>query len=419
MEFSEVKGHSHLTAEIVTRNAYKVNSLIFPPDVIFDIGANIGVFTHYVHSKFPNAQIVAVEPHPANFAALQKYLPPDRVTAINKGIGNGILTRYPDLQSTDGNAISSGEGYHSDGFGYKTPSFGDHPFQKDTGIDSVLLDALYAEHVEPGQRLAIKIDCEGAENLLFAHAPSVAILQKADFVAMELHHHWGGNFEADSGGLASDGHRDEAIASVAYKIFAGTHRADSEPPMFYAWRKPDDEPILSRSEFGRLLKERGLLGNAAEIGVATGLYSRQILNWGVKNLLLVDPWKEQPPPNGCGISDEAHEENYQICLASIGEDIDRVTLHRMMSVDAAALTPDNSLDFCYIDANHRTQGITVDLPTWWAKVRPGGILAGHDYLQPALGVNKAVKEFAAKHDLRIHLVIEHQMDASFYLEKPQ
>ena len=418
MEFSQVKGHHHLTAEIVTRDAYKVRSLIFPPDVIFDIGANIGVFTHFVHDRFPNAKVIAVEPHPANFEALKKYLPPDRVVALHAGIGNGPLTRYPDLRSTDGNSISSGEGYHSSGFGYTVPSFEDHPVQKDTGVRSILLDALYDEYVEPGQRLLIKVDCEVAENLLFAHAPSVEVLQKADFVTLELHHYWDANPRADLEDAESSRLADESIGIEVHKIFVGTHRADSEPPMFYAWRKPDDEPILSRSEFGVLLQEKGMLDSAAEIGVASGLYSRRILDWGVRNLLLVDPWVELLPPNGCGITNEVHEKNYQLCLKSVGEDTDRVDIKSMTSVDAAAQVPDNSLGFCYIDANHRYQGISVDLPTWWPKVRPGGILAGHDYLQPALGVNRAVKEFAAKHNLQIHLVVEHQMDASFWLEKP-
>ncbi len=413
MTFEEVPGHPQWFAEIVKKDAYKLRSLMFLPDVIFDIGANIGVFIHWARERFPDALIVAVEPHPANFAALQEHAPQDNIVLLNKGVGHGQIWRYPDVQNAGQVRISGGESYFSTGHGYEVPDLGDHIVES-VGIEPVLLDELYAKYVKPGQRLAIKLDCEGAENILFAHVPSVEVLQKAEFVTAELHPYW---MNAGKAGAKDD----TTIAAVADSIFQKTHRHDSEMPMYYAWRKPDDEPIAGRAEFGRLLAERNLLGNVAEIGVATGNYSRDMLNWGVEHILMVDPWRELPPPDGCGISDEQHEANYQECLEKIGECeniAERTTILRMLSVEAALQTPDESLDFCYLDAQHQYRGISVDLPTWWQKVKPGGILAGHDYLPKELGVNRAVTEFAAERNLCVHLVIEHQRDASFWIMKP-
>ncbi len=412
MSFEEVPGHPQWFAEIVTNDAYKLRSLMFLPDVVFDIGANIGVFTHWARERFPDALIVAVEPHPPNFAALQEHAPQDNVVLLNTGVGHGQMQHYPAVNIRPG-GISGGEGYFSTGFGYAPQDLRDHVVKR-VGMKPVLLDELYAKYVKPGQRLAIKLDCEGGENILFAHPPSVEVLQKAEFVTAELHPYW---MNASAAGAKDDA----TIAAVADSIFQKTHRHDSEIPMYYAWRKPDDEPIASRAEFGRLLAERNLLGNVAEIGVATGNYSRDMLNWGVGHLLMVDAWRELPPPDGCGISDEQHEANYQECLAKIGEcenSDERTTILRMRSVKAAAQIPDESLDFCYLDAQHQYHGISVDLPTWWQKVRSGGILAGHDYLPLELGVNRAVTEFAAERNLHVHLVIEHHRDASFWIEKP-
>ena len=39
----------------------------------------------------------------------------------------------------------------------------------------------------------------------------------------------------------------------------------------------------------------------------------------------------------------------------------------------------NSLDFVYIDSDHRFKETAEDLVEWAKKVRPGGIVAGHDY----------------------------------------
>ena len=335
---------------------------------------------------------------------LEEFAPLGTVL-FNRAIGCGQMLHYPDPEG----GVGGGETYISNGDGYEVPDVAGHRIEE-VDVQSLLLDALHKKYVRPGDRLAIKIDCEGAENILFAHPPSVEVLQKADFVTMELHPYWMDGESRDD---------PEALASRVHKILGETHRCDSEIPMFYAWRKPDGEPIAGRGEFGGLLAERGLLGNAAEIGVCSGTYSRDILDWGVRHLLLVDPWRELSDAP-CGISDEQHEAYYQECLTNIQGYEDRTTILRMTSVEAAKQTPDESLDFCSIDANHRFEGISVDLPTWWRKLRSGvgAILAGHDYLSPDYGVNRAVTEFAAERGLHVHLVIEHQRDASFWMEKP-
>jgi hypothetical protein len=56
------------------------------------------------------------------------------------------------------------------------------------------------------------------------------------------------------------------------------------------------------------------------------------------------------------------------------------TFHRMLSTQAAQQIPDQSLDFVYVDARHDYCGATEDIQAYYPKLRPGGILAGHDYL---------------------------------------
>ena len=50
---------------------------------------------------------------------------------------------------------------------------------------------------------------------------------------------------------------------------------------------------------------------------------------------------------------------------------------RSTSYEAAQKMPDN-LSFVYIDANHHNKDVIRDLVLWWAKIKPGGILAGDD-----------------------------------------
>ncbi len=52
---------------------------------------------------------------------------------------------------------------------------------------------------------------------------------------------------------------------------------------------------------------------------------------------------------------------------------------KMFSEDAAKLYDDDSVDGIYIDADHSGKGVTRDIKAWFPKVRPGGVIAGHDW----------------------------------------
>jgi len=52
-----------------------------------------------------------------------------------------------------------------------------------------------------------------------------------------------------------------------------------------------------------------------------------------------------------------------------------------------------SVDFLFIDGDHRYEGIRTDLHNWFPKIKKGGIISGHDYFEPTCGVKKAVDEF--------------------------
>ncbi len=78
--------------------------------------------------------------------------------------------------------------------------------------------------------------------------------------------------------------------------------------------------------------------------------------------------------------------------------LSRLTAHQRLSVDAAADFADQSLDFVFIDARHTYEATRQDLAAWWPKVKPGGLLAGHEYVH-APGVRAAVDAFVARHDL--------------------
>jgi predicted O-methyltransferase YrrM len=53
------------------------------------------------------------------------------------------------------------------------------------------------------------------------------------------------------------------------------------------------------------------------------------------------------------------------------------------SVDVATRYADASIDLVFIDATHEFASVIADVRAWLPKVKPGGVLAGHDYnLEP-------------------------------------
>jgi predicted O-methyltransferase YrrM len=144
-----------------------------------------------------------------------------------------------------------------------------------------------------------------------------------------------------------------------------------------------------------------------EVGVWMGRTSAVLLRT-FPDLVLhaVDPWDEGGDHDSMPKTAEELREGKRVFLEVTEFAADRRIVHQMTSERASALMPDGSLDFCFIDADHQYAAVLLDVGLWWPKVRPGGVICGHDYggvgdRTGKFGVCKAVNEFAGHNNLTV------------------
>jgi hypothetical protein len=151
----------------------------------------------------------------------------------------------------------------------------------------------------------------------------------------------------------------------------------------------------------------------AEIGVFRGNFSNQLLKLtNPQKLYLIDPWVNSDDPGlskswyGKGRHDmgeiyKAVIERFAPQTASA-----QVEILRHKAADAAAIIPDSSLDFIYIDGDHRYQSVAVDLEIAYRKTKPDALIILDDYGLEGWwgdGVVRASSEFLGQNSTMIHI----------------
>jgi hypothetical protein len=143
-------------------------------------------------------------------------------------------------------------------------------------------------------------------------------------------------------------------------------------------RNPIEIPDTGRTTLAALFSElKYKVG--AEIGVERGIYSEVMCkaNPGVK-LFCVDAWQTYS-----GYRDHTDINKLGLIYEEAIKRLARYNVEyiKRSSMDALVLIEDGSLDFVYIDANHEWPYVTQDIYYWSKKVRPGGIVSGHDFYE--------------------------------------
>lgn len=174
--------------------------------------------------------------------------------------------------------------------------------------------------------------------------------------------------------------------------------------------------LKNRKEMIRRLLFVNDLRNGAEVGVATGRFSKFMFDTipGL-SLICVDDWANSKFAHTYEIA----KETLKGCNAK---------LIKKTSVEAAKEVENGSLDFVYIDANHEYNHVVDDIASWYPKVRSGGVVCGDDYYLTHAGntgVIRAVQEFCRENGIEFYITdwdfeqeIEDDRQPNWYFIKP-
>lgn len=160
--------------QVFVHREYRCLEHVEDATLIIDCGANVGYSSAYLLTRFPEAKLIAIEPHPENFRILQKNLRPygDRCTALMAGVWSesvGLVASDQRLGDRREWAVT-----------VRPAVVGENP-----SITAVDLGSVLAE--TGSDRISVlKVDIEGSEAEVFARNTS-GWLGNVDHLVIELH----------------------------------------------------------------------------------------------------------------------------------------------------------------------------------------------------------------------------------------
>jgi FkbM family methyltransferase len=172
-------------ANAVFHDEYQINDLR-PHNVrtVVDIGAHVGSFTLLCNHYWPNARIVAVEPHPESFELLErntKHIPREKLTLINAAVtqkSGRCLLSSPVSHSR----VSE---YVPDLWNALEPRSGEFGIE----VDSISTEDLWTILIEEGIEEVdlMKLDCEGAEYAILPDLARTGAMPSIGWIRGEWH----------------------------------------------------------------------------------------------------------------------------------------------------------------------------------------------------------------------------------------
>ncbi|MBF8249508.1 MAG: hypothetical protein HW400_109 [Candidatus Levybacteria bacterium] len=179
-------------------------------------------------------------------------------------------------------------------------------------------------------------------------------------------------------------------------------------------KSPINLPYKRWSRFPELIKELGFT-SGAEVGVERGRFAKNMVRYNPQlKLFAVDAWKTYRDYDGLPLVNQEVLSSYYLKAKQTLKPYN-VQIIKDFSMDAVKKFANKSLDFVYIDANHRYEYCLEDIGEWSKKVKKGGLVAGHSYfngihsdlggMQTNYGVRRAVDRWVKENNIKYLFVL--------------
>lgn len=178
--------------------------------------------------------------------------------------------------------------------------------------------------------------------------------------------------------------------AAALQDAAGNGKAEPvAPPALRPLGEKADQvpaPRAWTSDEDRAWLQKHMRGDCVEVGTAAGASAAAMIH--AHRLTCVDPWPE--PGDGAHPDWPSRFDEFTQNLARMPHRA-RIDVLRAPSLAAANAFESESLDSVFLDGDHSDAAVAADIAAWLPKLKPGGLLCGHDYGHPDFpGVRAAV-----------------------------
>ena len=157
-----------------------------------------------------------------------------------------------------------------------------------------------------------------------------------------------------------------------------------------------------------IFKQHGSGAIVCELGAFKGDFSGEIRLTNPHRLYIVDSFEGTTysgDKDGLNRVYADLNESYELLKAKYNQDL-HVVVMKSLSESFLHSMEDDTFDIVYIDADHSYYSVLKDLEKSRKKVKPGGIISGHDYSPRTQGVINAVNEFVNYYKIPIQLTTD-------------
>lgn len=172
---------------------------------------------------------------------------------------------------------------------------------------------------------------------------------------------------------------------------------DKKTPM------PIELPDFTRGSLAILFRELKFSAGV-EIGVMDGRFTEVLCRENPQCTIYgIDPWINWSKHTyRHHYKDDNDAERFRVAAQNRLSRYKNGVLLKDFSLEAAKSFSDSSLGFAYVDGDHHFRTVVDDTDTWLEKIKPGGIISGHDYVRSDLNIHvkEAILGYTATYNIR-------------------